>query len=574
MGTGATLGIVGLGGVSRVESNEDDPFPLERYIEPLPIPEAISPSAVQMGTPVYEIDLLEFDHSLHPDLPSTTMWGFNAQYPGPTIAVSRDESIIIRFDNSQLPDEHLFPVDERIGGTTPENHPGDVATVPAVRTSIHPHGLKVPPESDGQSDMWISPGGNTGPRYDGSAQPITNRQARMTSMYHDHTAGVTRLNVYTGLVGLYIIDSELEQQLALPSGSYDIPVLLQDKRVNEDGSLEYPDSFVSEFSGDVPVVNGAIWPYLEVEPRRYRFRFLNGANQRTFNLRIETEEGGRVELHQFAPGHGFLEDVVPLGRSGYPDTLTLAPFERADVIVDFADLAGQTLYLMNDAEFPYHGMNAGSDLEEILEVRVTDPSQPPSDPSVDPDELTLPVARRFDEEEAHITRSHTLENHIDPATGMTEHLLNGHGFGDMDAVFEPILDTIEVWELTNETEHSHPIHLHLVTFRVIGRGDNGTNEPHPSDRGLKDTVRVDPGETVRIAVKFDGYTGRYPWHCHALEHEDFSMMVPFRVVREFQTYADSDGLVDRSGVTKALADWRRGEINRSMVETVLDAWVE
>ncbi|XVH33067.1 multicopper oxidase domain-containing protein (plasmid) [Haloferacaceae archaeon DSL9] len=503
---------------------------LEKYAQPVPIPEVKEPDGKRRGADYYEVPITEFTQRLHPDLPATRLWGFDDSFPGPIIKARRNRRIAVHFDNSDLPDEHLFTVDERIGGTDPEDYPDYDGPVPEVRTVTHLHGLNIEPESDGQSRAWTSPDGVTGPGFAKSIQDVPNRQSRLSSVYHDHTLGITRLNVYAGLVGFYFIESQKEKQLNLPSGEYDIPLLLQDRTFNEDGSLYYPDSFVSEFAGDTAVVNGAVWPYLDVEPRRYRFRLVNGSNARAFGLRLENGMDTHAPLlYQIAPDQGFLESVVPIGPGGELDSLVLTPFERADVIVDFSEHAGETITVTNSAEFPYMGRNEGSDLEEIVQIRVAESDGNAVDDSDDPREVELPSTSGYAEAAAKEVRHMTLDMAVED--GMAVNLLNNTRGHDEDAVVKPQLGTTEIWELENNTGHTHPIHLHLVGFEVIGRGEDGTAPPDPNERGEKDVVRVDPNETVRIVTRFGDFAGRYPWHCHMLEHEDHDMMLPFEVVR-------------------------------------------
>ncbi|MFB9808671.1 hypothetical protein ACFFQF_27575 [Haladaptatus pallidirubidus] len=152
---------------------------LEKYVQPLPIPEVRDPDGKRRGADTYEIPITEFTQNLHPDLPDTTLWGFDGVYPGPLIEARRNQRMMVRFDNSQLPTDHLFEVDERIGGTTAENHPGydKAVPVPEVRTVTHFHGLKIAPENDGQSDMWTSPSGVVGPRFTNEWQELPMRQS-------------------------------------------------------------------------------------------------------------------------------------------------------------------------------------------------------------------------------------------------------------------------------------------------------------------------------------------------------------------------------------------------------------
>ena len=573
---GATVGIVGAGPIRTVaahdHSSSDD---LEKYVQSLPIPEERVPDGKHGGATYHEIQIEEAQHSFHPDLSDTTIWGYDGQFPGPIISARRGQRLAVRFDNSQLPDEHLFEVDERIPGTTSENYVGYDGPVPAVRTSTHFHGLNIAPESDGQSDMWTSPDGVEGPRFSTAIQEVPNRQPRLTAAYHDHARSIARLNLYAGLVGPYYIRSKREQQLNLPAGDYDIPLLLADRTFTEDGELHYPDQFVPDFGGDTATVNGAAWPYLEVEPRRYRLRLINGSNGRTFDLELVNEEGDRTHhndghdtvptLYQFSPGHGYLEEMVSIGPGGELSSLLLTTLERADIVVDFSDHAGETFTLVNHAEFPFAGgmdhdgmgMEADQDdmefpqLHEIMQIRVGKKREG-TDTSADPADLTLPQMPGINPKAARTTREITMEMEEDDY-GLTVHTLNERRWGDPIEI-KPQLGTTEIWELVNNDHHTHPIHPHLVAFEVLDREQHGDhnegdhdghgaddhaddhNEDHdsfgplPNERGEKDTVRVDPGETVRIAVQFKRFAGEFPVHCHILEHEDHDMMRSFEVI--------------------------------------------
>ncbi|WP_276253026.1 multicopper oxidase family protein [Halomontanus rarus] len=554
---------------------------LEKYVQSLPIPEEREPDSRRWGVEHHEVEIQETTHSFHPDLPDTTIWGFDGQFPGPIIAGRRGRPLAVEVDNSQLPDEHLFEVDDDIDGTTTENYVGYDGEVPEVRNSTHFHGLNVPPESDGQADMWISPDGVEGPRRARDVQVLPNRQSRLTSTYHDHTRGLTRLNNYAGLVGPYYIRSREEKRLNLPDGEYDIPLVLADRSFDEDGSLQYPEMFMADVSGDTATVNGAAWPSLEVEPRRYRFRIINASNARTYDLGLDNDgsdaHGSVPTIHQISPGHGFLEEVVSIDHHGDLHSLVLAPFERADVIVDFSEYAGETFTVTNDAEFPYAGgmdtdhgghdedgdtdggmgsmdMDGGMDMDmdhpqlpEIMQIRVADEVERP-DTSVDPTDLTLPDRNGPDPDDAEVTREITMAMDTDE-NGLMIHTLNGNHWDDPVEI-KPELGSTEIWEFVNDDHHTHPIHLHLVEFEVIDRvrhddhdemdgmdedGMDHSMGPLPNERGGKDVVRVNPGETVRIAVQFGDFPGTYPFHCHVLEHEEHDMMRPFEVVAEDET---------------------------------------
>jgi FtsP/CotA-like multicopper oxidase with cupredoxin domain len=555
---GAALGLAGaLPGTAAATGSSPD---LEKFVQPLPVPSVREPDGRRDGADYHEVQIEEVQQEAHPDLPPTTFWGFDGSVPGPVIRARKNQRLELEFDNSGLPDEHLFDIDGRVGGTDPEDYHDYDGPVPDVRTVIHQHGLNVEWESDGQAAAWKSPGGVTGPRHVKDVHELPNRQPRMTASYHDHALGVSRLNNYAGLNGFYVIEGPREARLDLPEGAYDVPIMLQDKTFEDDGSLQYPSEFVPNFAGDTAVVNGAVWPYMEVEPRRYRFRLVNQSNGRTFDLGLERAghgghdgHGGDVPLlYQFAPDQGFLEDVVPIGPDGAMESLVLAPFERAEVVVDFSGHAGETFTVTNDAAFPFgggtgdghdgHGGGGGGDdedhLGEVMQFRVTDPDGPVVDDSAHPTALDLPTEPGYSVEAANETRHMTLEMDMDAE--LPTHTLNGRTFHDEEVHTKPQLGTTEVWHLENNSMHTHPIHVHLVEFRVVGRTTDdvtGTDDPDwtdpgvdPNERGPTDVVRVDPDETVRIVTRFGDFTGKYPWHCHILEHEEVAMMRPFEVV--------------------------------------------
>ncbi|MDG5777719.1 hypothetical protein QA599_14785 [Haloarculaceae archaeon H-GB1-1] len=248
----AGLALGALGTLPRLtEASEEHSSPeLGTFVQPLPIPEVREPDGKQKGAPYHEIPMREFSQQLHPDLPETTLWGFDGLFPGPILEARRGERLRIRFDNSELPSEHLLSADERLHGTSSANYPGYDGPVPEVRTVTHFHGLKIPTESDGQADMWTSPVGETGPRHTRDVHEVPNRQVRTTTTYYDHARGVSRLNNYAGLVGPYYLRSAREERLDLPEGDYDVQLVLLDRSFEVDGSLHYPESFEANVAGD------------------------------------------------------------------------------------------------------------------------------------------------------------------------------------------------------------------------------------------------------------------------------------------------------------------------------------
>lgn len=574
LATGATS-ISAIAGCSAPSSTEE-PIPttvaehsspdLEKWVDEVPRPGVIEPTGTKNGQPYYEIGMREVEQKLHNDLPLTTVWGYDGQYPGPTIEAQQGEPIYVRWQN-ELPDDHLLPEDTTIhSDLIPYDTPG-------VRVVTHLHGGNVEPESDGHAQAWFTRDfQETGPKFEKNDYYYVNDQPPTTLWYHDHSLGITRLNVYAGLAGFYLLRNEHEQELGLPEGEYEIPLVLQDRSFNDDGSLFYPTavpddqirgddpqpepSIVPQFYGDTSIVNGKAWPRLSVEPRRYRLRLLNGANSRYYNLTLleydetsgETGADGPSFI-QIGNDGGLLSEPVEI-----TDRLELGSSQRADVVVDFSDYAGQTLLLHNNAPSLYRGTLERSEetkpLPEVMLIDVDDAGNV-QDPSQVPKELTTVPKLPADTADRH--RKLWLSTRTDDY-GRMLHLLGTQdqirGYKLTDPVTEnPMLGDTEIWSIANNTGMSHPIHIHLIHFQVLGRQsladydataetiDTDTfQSPRPFELGWKDVVTVDPGEVVHVIAHFGEYkglfndqTGEYMWHCHMIEHEDHDMMRPLRV---------------------------------------------
>ncbi len=522
------------------------PASLERYIDPLPMPKRLRPYATRQGKIQYRIRILECNQQLHSQLPPTRLWGFEGQYPGPTIEAVQNQPIEVRWEN-HLPARHLFEIDAHIHSAGPP--------APAVRTVPHLHGSRSPSASDGLPEKWFTPGTSALYFYPNCQQPAT-------LWYHDHAVGVTRLNVYAGLSGFYLLRGEEERRMNLPSGEYEIPLLLQDRTLNEQGQLVYaptnengekvpPGVWGPEFFGELPVVNGAIYPHLEVEPRRYRLRVLNGANSRFFSLylnlaRHATDIPSLVAFHQIGTDGGLLPNPAALNK------LLLAPAERADLIVDFSGLEGRIVTLANDAPAPFPGWEQINSrhprLYELMQFRVTRAlSSKESSFSIPVTTVSPSLHESKDESKSVATRDFVLSERMDGHGGSLGVRINGKGYGD--PVSELVtLGSTEKWRFINTTDDAHPMHLHLVQFRILERQGfdpaafragtlqllGSPRPPAANEAGWKDTAVVQPRDVLTILVRFDGYTGRYVFHCHMLEHEDNDMMRPYEVVPEPQ----------------------------------------
>lgn len=500
-----------------------DPTVLEKYVDALPIPAVIKSKGINRLSPYYEVTMTQFTQKLHRDLNPTTVWGYNGTYPGPTFEVMRGRPIWVKWIN-KLPTTHLLPIDPTIHGAQPPN--------PAVRTVVHLHGGNVPPQSDGFPEDWFTPGSSDTDFY-------PNQQQAATLWYHDHALGITRLNVYAGLEGFYLLRDTHENLLRLPRGKYEIPMVIQDRSFNTDGSLFYPDTgsgthpiWVPEFFGDTIVVNGKIWPFLEVEPRKYRFRLLNGSNSRFYNLKLASGQ----PFYQIGTDGGLLPSPVQVNE------ILLAPAERADVVVDFSEHAGETILLTNDARtpFPDGDLPDPQTTGQIVQFKVTLPFSRRHPGLLPP---RLGPFKKFNERQAIKVRDQSL-NEVLIGDEPEILLLNGLKWSD-PIEDNPRLGTVEIWRLINLTGDTHPIHLHLVQFQILDRQPfdvakyKATGElvftgpavpPAANEAGWKDTVRANTDEVTRIIMRFADFAGEYVWHCHILEHEDNEMMRPYKVV--------------------------------------------
>ncbi len=368
---------------------------------------------------------------LHRDLPPTTIWGYNGMYPGPTFEVRRNHPIFVKWEN-KLPFEHLLPVDRTIHGAEPDK--------PSVRTVVHLHEGRVRPESDGYPEAWFTRDfEKVGPKFTNKVSHYPNCQRPATLWYHDHAIGITRLNVYAGLAGFYILRDDEEEKLNLPSGKFEIPLVIQDRSFYPSGELFYPTqpghqpppapqppppadpklpnpSVVPEFFGNTILVNGKVWPYLEVEPRKYRFRILNGSNSRFYRISLSSGQ----DFVQIGTDGGLLDKPITVSQ------IILAPAERVDVIIDFANHKGKKILLMNDAKTPFpNGEEPTEDLKQIMQFRI---KQKLSKPDKSKIPAKLSCLEQLDQKNAQIVRKHTLVE-VKDRYGRTKPLLNNLTLG-------------------------------------------------------------------------------------------------------------------------------------------------
>jgi FtsP/CotA-like multicopper oxidase with cupredoxin domain len=635
--TGASFAVLGKTRIpwagAAIPGGSLDPAIIPKYVTHLLVPPAMPRSAVAQGggTDLYRIAMRQFRQQvLPPGFPTTTVWGYGAtpggvlHSPSFTIEATVDRPVRVQWINGLTDSRgrflpHLLPVDPTLHWANPpggfddrDMRPSFTSTPGAYRGPVpmvtHLHGGHTREESDGYAEAWFLPNANdipsgfatVGSYYDefrekfadtygmawspGSATfGYLNDQRASTLWFHDHSLGMTRLNVYAGPAGFFLLrggSSDLPDGV-LPGPAprlgdapgtryHEIPIAIQDRAFNRDGSLFYPSSraffdgfegpyigtdgsdispiFNPEFFGNTMMVNGHTWPVLDVEPRRYRFRFLNGCNSRFLMLKIASSPTAHrpakaaLSFWQIGTEGGFLPAPLEI------DFLLMGLAERADTIVDFTGLRpGTELYLINEApDEPYGGGRVGHDYEaadpsttgQILKFRVVPLTS--ADHTIPPDQLSLPtltplgpssVTRRvsLNEEDSSV-----LEG-VGPKAAFLGTLNaqgNGVPLGWDDPITEhPALDATETWEIHNFTDDAHPIHIHEVMFQVTDREGAERGEPtgpEAWEAGFKDTVIAYPGEVTSVKARFD-LPGRFVWHCHIVEHEDNEMMRPYEV---------------------------------------------
>ncbi len=511
-------------------SAADCPVQLTPFLDPLPIPAVAQPvTGTSGGEASYEMRVTQQQQQLHQQLPPTTVWGFNDSFPGPTIEAKSDLPVTVRWINDlrdqggDLLTTHPLTADACAHGASMFANPPHV--VP------HLHGAHVPAWSDGYPEDAFPPGAETTYVY-------PNHQLPATLWYHDHAMGITRLNVMMGLAGFYLIRDDLETLLLdLPQGPYEVPLVIQDRSFNTDGSIAYPEMVHDHFHGDFILVNGKVWPYFGVRRGKYRFRILNGSNARAYTLALSND----AAFWQIGTDGGLLQAPVPL------TSLTISPGERADVVMDFGQYAnGTEILLLNSAPAPFPGAPGDGVVPNVMKFIVQS-----SIGHVSPLPAVLRPVDVIPEAESVQQRDFDLRKLDEPCAGSAWYI---NGLEWHDITENPLLGTTEIWAFVNKSGMMHPMHMHLVQFQVLDRqafvysGDDieivGLRvPPPPHEAGWKDTVQANPLEITRVIARFDDYTGLYAYHCHILEHEDHAMMRQFRVSC-LKGDANFDGILD------------------------------
>ncbi len=435
---------------------------------------------------------------LPPPAPRTRLWvyrqpGTEGTFPGPTIKVRRNQPLTVQQYN-RLPAVHPLFGHE-------------------FRTSTHLHGSPTLPQYDGYANDLTRPGFVKDYVYD-------NREDARTLWYHDHAVHVTAKNVYTGLAAQYhLLPPAAEPTFGVPvDDEFDKPMIINDVAFRSNGDLLYDDHSESGHMGDVILMNGVPWPDVPVRPALYRFRVLNASIARGYDLQLT----GGLPFTVIATDGGLLRRPVRVSR------LRIGMAERYEVLVDFTGLAGQRIELRNgrvDNTIDYDFTNRVMAFRVADEAPVPNTFNPANWPAVDPQGVLA-----LDPRNAVARRRLRFERQNG------EWAINDLTWADVErsgfqrAIARPRRNTVEVWDLENRSGGwFHPIHLHLVDFRVLSRVD-GRGRVQTYEDGPKDVVYLGENETVRIVARFGPHTGRYMLHCHNTTHEDHDMMHQFWVV--------------------------------------------
>ncbi|MBB2745910.1 UNVERIFIED_ORG: FtsP/CotA-like multicopper oxidase with cupredoxin domain [Microbispora rosea subsp. rosea] len=533
LGIGGALGLMAATGltsaaalarrpsITGAQLRSDLPLPLPFQV-PLPVPAVLKPVGTSGGADRYEIIQREASVEILPGV-TTPMWTYDGSFPGPTIESRRGRPVTVSHRN-ELP---VPTVVHLHGGRTPagsDGYPTDLLLPAAWQEhSTHMEHGSEHMEHGSEHMGHGSEHGMHDPRAVVSELtrdytfPLDQRPALL--WYHDHRMDFTAPAIWRGLAGLHIVRDDAEDALGLPAGPRELPLMIADRAFAADGGLAYPaldptlrvrpgvrEPYLAGVLGDVILVNGAPWPVHEVDAARYRLRVLNASNARHYELEAVTDDGRRLDLVQIGADQGLL--AAPVVHTLLP----IAPAERYDVVVDFSAVPiGGLVRVVNRL-----GSGRTRDVMAFrVARRAADDSRIPRALSAD-----LPAWRRSDAVRVRDFAFRAGRMHA------------GHGWLIGGLPFDPArtdvttrLGDVEVWRLVADVHH--PVHLHLVGFRVLSRSGR---PPLPHDAGLKDTVSLRPGEAVEIITRFDGYRGRYLFHCHNAEHEDMGMMANLEIV--------------------------------------------
>jgi spore coat protein A, manganese oxidase len=465
-----------------------------------------------LGTDYYKITETNVQVQLIPGM-WTKMWGYNRSVPGPTIRSYLQPDP--KNPGKKIPRRTVMQVSNDL----PRRHP-TLGYVPW--TSLHLHGSPSKPQYDGYAGDLTNPGEWKHYQYPNNCAP-------RTLWYHDHGVHHTAENVYMGLAAQYhLVDEELEKAMGIPrwdrqkaaegKPQYEFPLILSDVMFTADGQLMFDDDGESGLYGDVILVNGVPWPNMKVEPRKYRFRILNGSLARGYTLRLSNNMPFKV----IATDGGFMEFAQQV------TSFRIGMAERYEIIIDFASVKGTKVQLVNDGvenarDFDHTGKVM--QFEVGTKVTSTDGNAWPTVLGAPHPAMTLKAADRKAVRSMRLHRSNGMWKINDTTWDDVVKSNYEHIFAN------PQRDDIEIWDVENSSGGwFHPLHVHLVDFKVLSRTISGVAQPpRPEEKGPKDVVYVGENETVRLLMRFEHEDGRYMIHCHNLSHEDHDMMFQYMV---------------------------------------------
>jgi len=472
------------------------------YVSDLPLLPVLEPVSSTATYDSYQIVQRKGTAEIIPGY-STPIWGYNGLFPGPTIEVRKGREVQIR---------HL-------------NRLRDPVTV-------HTHGIYEDGDNDGHPNDLIQP-------KRAKTYLLGNNQNARTLWYHDHAEHVTAKHLYKGLAGFYLIGDEFEDNLPLPKGEHDVPLIIQDRLFNGDGTLNYPPHGVvvsdDGFRGDVIVVNGKAQPRFAVATRKYRFRILNASNARPYTLALSNGQPFTL----IGTEGGLLEAPISL------TSLPIWPAERYEIVIDFSNYSVPSQVILRNTRGGSTPGGSGT-TAEIMRFDVV---------RSETDDSSVPNPLRPASEQLDPTHQHPDLNNVAATrrwefgrkrsrTGGPLYVINGKTYDKYRIDASPREGDTEIWEFANpvaQFQWSHPVHLHLTNFRILDRNGVPSNHPSfpPHERGWKETFNLDPGDTVRVLIKWpevplgpqpaSKFARRYVFHCHNLEHEDHDMMAQFKV---------------------------------------------
>ena len=470
------------------------------------------PRKVADNTVYYHVEQKQAYHKFHSQLPATSIWGYDGILPGPTLITQSGIPALVRFAN------HL-----------PENDPVGIGE---PITAIHRHGGFQAPEDDGYPLDTFAHGQTRDYYYPNAPELGLSENELSTLWYHDHSIDVTAVNAFRGLFGfnmnfdaldslageddLYPAAFRLPGKMVGAKRFYDVPLMIADRSFDANGQFVYNSFDHDGFIGDPRLsVNGKIQPYFDVERRKYRFRLLNCSNARMMELFLVVN-GKATPIH-YVIGTDVSLFEKPLANV---PSLRMASAERFDIILDFSRFApGAEVYIENrmlqiNGRKPEDLIATGP---RIIKFKVSSSTTLPTDNSSVPT-----VLRTVTESPAYLLSKVKVERTFEFGRSNGAWTINNEFFDENRVIAKPRLGVPEIWTFKSGGGWSHPIHVHLANFFVLSR-DGKT--PPLLERGRKDTVRIGWKEKdVKVLVQFNGYTGRYAFHCHNMEHEDVRMM--------------------------------------------------